>query len=346
MSVSAAASSGYSDPNQFAPVLPSENAVTARAARGQAKGQDGQDDKHPTLFQDGDDAPSFWDLLDVINPLQHIPVVNTLYQELTGDKIGVGAKLVGDTLLGGPIGLIASAINCIVEEETGDDIGGHVLALFKGDGVSESSQIADNSAAAAQDKTAAAQKPAPVIPPVPVADVQTPVIPAVALGDTTATASVNAATTAPMMFGADGLIVGDAATATTTAATAATATTSAAAAPAGKSMPVPPRRVASANRASPPISVPISSNGTRSNVPITGYNPANYRVPDATTVQKAMAAQGLPANTQHPMLPNAEMPPAADSPDWFQSMNQALDKYQKAGNLASRPESTGANMLQ
>ena len=132
MSVSATASSGYSDPNQFVPVLPSENAVTAR----QAENKDANA-KHLTLFQDGDDQPSFWDLLDVINPLQHIPIVNDIYQELTGDKIGVGARLAGGTLYGGPIGLIASAVNCIVEEETGADIGGHVMALFRDDSGSE-----------------------------------------------------------------------------------------------------------------------------------------------------------------------------------------------------------------
>ena len=34
----------------------------------------------------GEDGFDFWDVLDVINPLQHIPFVNTLYREMTGDE--------------------------------------------------------------------------------------------------------------------------------------------------------------------------------------------------------------------------------------------------------------------
>ncbi len=28
---------------------------------------------------------SFWDFVDIVNPLQHVPVINTIYRELTGD---------------------------------------------------------------------------------------------------------------------------------------------------------------------------------------------------------------------------------------------------------------------
>ena len=35
----------------------------------------------------GKDGFTFFDFLDVINPLQHIPVVSTLYRSLTGDEI-------------------------------------------------------------------------------------------------------------------------------------------------------------------------------------------------------------------------------------------------------------------
>ncbi|MGB6086494.1 MAG: hypothetical protein WBF74_07845, partial [Parvibaculum sp.] len=30
----------------------------------------------------------FSDFLDVINPLQHIPIVSSIYRELTGDELG------------------------------------------------------------------------------------------------------------------------------------------------------------------------------------------------------------------------------------------------------------------
>jgi hypothetical protein len=32
----------------------------------------------------------FWDFVDIVNPLQHIPVVNTIYRELTGDTVKGG----------------------------------------------------------------------------------------------------------------------------------------------------------------------------------------------------------------------------------------------------------------
>ena len=97
MSVSAVASSGYSDPNAFVPVFASENSTTA------AEQKQKQQQANLTVFAEGNDNPSFWDLLDVINPLQHIPIVNEIYQELTGDKIGVAARLAGGTLFGGPV---------------------------------------------------------------------------------------------------------------------------------------------------------------------------------------------------------------------------------------------------
>lgn len=75
---------------------------------------------------------SFADMLDVINPLQHIPGVSTLYRAITGDVIGAGAQIAGGAIFGGPIGLVASIANLIFEQETGKDIGGHVMAAASG----------------------------------------------------------------------------------------------------------------------------------------------------------------------------------------------------------------------
>lgn len=79
------------------------------------------------------DEFSFWDLVDVINPLQHIPVVSTLYRHLTGDEIGFVAKLAGAALLGGPIGLAGSFVDVAIEDNSGRDIGEHLYALVTGD---------------------------------------------------------------------------------------------------------------------------------------------------------------------------------------------------------------------
>ncbi len=49
------------------------------------------------------------DLIDMINPLQHIPIVSQIYRSLTGDTIGAVAEIVGGALFGGPVGAVASA---------------------------------------------------------------------------------------------------------------------------------------------------------------------------------------------------------------------------------------------
>ncbi len=76
---------------------------------------------------------SFADFLDIVNPLQHIPVVSTLYRSITGDGIGVPEKIAGDTLYGGVIGLFASLADTAFKEITGNYVGDTVLAFLTGD---------------------------------------------------------------------------------------------------------------------------------------------------------------------------------------------------------------------
>ncbi len=83
--------------------------------------------KLPDIQNDGF-LGGFADFLDVINPLQHIPGVSTIYQAMTGDKISTGAQVAGDALFGGPIGLVASIANAIVAQESGKNIGENLLA--------------------------------------------------------------------------------------------------------------------------------------------------------------------------------------------------------------------------
>ena len=72
----------------------------------------------------------FEDMLDMINPLHHIPIISTIYQDLTGDTISAPAKIVGGGLFGGVTGLAGSLVDAIIEEVSGLDVGHHVLALF------------------------------------------------------------------------------------------------------------------------------------------------------------------------------------------------------------------------
>ena len=86
----------------------------------------------------GADGFGFGDLLDIVNPLQHIPVVSTLYRAISGDEIAAAPRLLGGTLFGGPIGLAAATVNVMVDESSGKDVGEHVLALFDDDSGTES----------------------------------------------------------------------------------------------------------------------------------------------------------------------------------------------------------------
>lgn len=70
-------------------------------------------------------------VIDVINPLQHIPFISTAYRELTRDKLHPLSGIIGGALYGGPIGAVSGTINAIAKMQTGQDIGQHALAVFK-----------------------------------------------------------------------------------------------------------------------------------------------------------------------------------------------------------------------
>ena len=78
----------------------------------------------------GEDGFSFGDILDVINPLQHVPIVSTLYRALTGDAIAPAPRILGDTLFGGPIGAATGAANTALKYLSGKDVGEYVLAML------------------------------------------------------------------------------------------------------------------------------------------------------------------------------------------------------------------------
>lgn len=63
----------------------------------------------------GDDGPSFRDVLDLVNPLQHIPVLGTLYRRVTGDTLAPVIRIAGGALFGGPLGAGLSALGLAVE---------------------------------------------------------------------------------------------------------------------------------------------------------------------------------------------------------------------------------------
>jgi hypothetical protein len=87
---------------------------------------------------------SFGDLLDIINPLQHIPVVSTVYRHLTGDKIATPEKIAGDTLYGGVTGFLCSVGDAIFTEATGKSVGDTVYAAVFGEDEPATTGVAAN----------------------------------------------------------------------------------------------------------------------------------------------------------------------------------------------------------
>lgn len=73
------------------------------------------------------DELSFWDFIDIINPLQHIPLVGSAYRYVTGDEIKGVARVAGGGIYGGPFGLAFGAVNAVIAQNEGNDIGGIIL---------------------------------------------------------------------------------------------------------------------------------------------------------------------------------------------------------------------------
>ena len=96
----------------------------------------------------GEDGLQFGDVLDSINPLQHIPIVSLIYRQMFGDKLAPGARIAGGSLFGGPAGFLSGLITGAIESTTGKDIGGHLLGLLPGGDVSRT--VASLSEAAAK----------------------------------------------------------------------------------------------------------------------------------------------------------------------------------------------------
>jgi hypothetical protein len=85
---------------------------------------------------------SFKDLLDIINPLQHLPVVGSIYRYLTGDEPSGGARIVGDALYGGPIGFGVGVVSTLLTDPQGHDLGERVLAATFGPSSAEITAVA------------------------------------------------------------------------------------------------------------------------------------------------------------------------------------------------------------
>lgn len=113
-------------------------ARTSSVAAPSVFGMSGEDPMVQPYRQE--ETMSFGDFLDIINPLQHIPLVSTLYREITGDTINQSSRVMGGFLYGGPLGGMGAVVNVMVEDATGKDIGDQLLSAVSGGNGSETAQ--------------------------------------------------------------------------------------------------------------------------------------------------------------------------------------------------------------
>lgn len=85
--------------------------------------------------QPADDDFGFLDVLSMLNPLQYLPVVGSIYRAITGDTIPEGVREIGSLAIsavtGGPMGVAISAAATAIEKLVGfdpDQIATKVLA--------------------------------------------------------------------------------------------------------------------------------------------------------------------------------------------------------------------------
>lgn len=301
----------------------------------------------------GEDEASFWDLLDVINPLQHIPVVSTIYREITGDTIKPIARLAGGALFGGIVGAGLAAASAAAEGMMGLENGESMLSFLFGGTEDEARPTVDAGTEMARQTIGAApegqESPAQMI-----ARYAQP------LEEMAQTAQAAASTpSAPAMAGA---------MMPSSAAPFMMDQPSAASAPAPEpatAFAAMRQRVetAAAPQVAPPAGV-MPATAAALKGPETAdraqENQAAARAPDA--VQRALEAQGLgPDAAAHPMIqalaagkrvaPTAPVSGAPTEtpqqmPGWFdQAMMQALDRYEQTGKLnGAATRSAAANI--
>jgi hypothetical protein len=114
------------------------------------------------------DFLTFGDLIDTLNPLQHIPLVSAVYRHYTGDTQRPQGEILGGLLYGGLIGGAAAVASVLLHETTGIDPGESVMAMLTGD------PPAGQDAPAATQMAAAPAPPSPAAPTALAAPTATP----------------------------------------------------------------------------------------------------------------------------------------------------------------------------
>lgn len=111
------------------PILQSlSNSTTISSAKLSTEEKQSKED-----FFWGDDGFTFGDLVDMFNPMHHIPVISKYYREQMHDDASEGSRLIGGVLfgglMGGVAGILTSVANSAVRHETQHDMSEHVIEL-------------------------------------------------------------------------------------------------------------------------------------------------------------------------------------------------------------------------
>lgn len=114
---------------EAAPGGPAEKSPFARLVAAAAASAPPGAPAPAAVAADGDGG-LFGALVDIVNPLQHLPIVGDLYRNVTGDRIDAIPRVLGGALFGGPIGAAAAALNAGLAWLTGRDAGEHVIAFL------------------------------------------------------------------------------------------------------------------------------------------------------------------------------------------------------------------------
>lgn len=145
---------------------------------------------------------TFWDFLDIINPLQHLPLISLVYREVTGDEMNSTARVLGGALYGGPIGLAVGAADAVIHQETGDYVGGHVMTAMLG---GSDAGTGPDAAPAGEDPTQLAL--GPLAGQQPGGNADTGAMPALSASHVPAESGGRAATGSTVMVQRDGSVV-------------------------------------------------------------------------------------------------------------------------------------------
>jgi len=70
------------------------------------------------------------DLIDIVNPLQHLPVIGSLYRAISDDEISPLARVAGGTLFGGVAGFFGAIASQVYEALAGESVEDTVVSLF------------------------------------------------------------------------------------------------------------------------------------------------------------------------------------------------------------------------